>query len=84
MTDILDRIRNRVHDAPMTAEYLLDDAGDAIADLRLILSVALAKLDAVQDDGPEGEGWQSDELKSLIRRGHAALEQRPAQPKVDR
>lgn len=34
MTDIIDRIRNRIHDAPMPTEHLLDEAADEIERLR--------------------------------------------------
>ncbi len=36
MTDIVERIRNRIHDAPMPTEHLLDDAADEIERLRSI------------------------------------------------
>jgi hypothetical protein len=34
MTDIVDRLRNRVHDAPLPTERLLDEAADEIERLR--------------------------------------------------
>lgn len=38
MNDIVDRLRNRIHDAPMPTEHLLDEAADEIEDLRLAVS----------------------------------------------
>ena len=37
MTDIVERIRNRIHDAPMETERLLDEAAEEIELLRLEL-----------------------------------------------
>lgn len=31
--EVLERLRNRLHDAPMPSEYLMDDAADTIASL---------------------------------------------------
>ena len=37
MSDILDRLQNRIHDSHMDAERLMDDAYDEIERLRSIL-----------------------------------------------
>jgi hypothetical protein len=34
MMDIVERLRNRVHDAPMPSEHLLDEAADLIEEAR--------------------------------------------------
>lgn len=38
MDDIVERIRNRIHDAPMPTEHLLDEAADYIEQLRGVLN----------------------------------------------
>ena len=37
MTDIIARLRNRIHDSPIPAEHLMDDAADEIERLRAAL-----------------------------------------------
>jgi hypothetical protein len=39
--DIVERIRNRLNDAPLPTEYLLDEAADEIERLRADLGTAL-------------------------------------------
>lgn len=73
MMDIVERIRNRTHDAPMAIEFLLDDAAEEIERLRGLLTYAVAKLEDVWDDGPPGEGWQSSELSAWVNKCRAAL-----------
>jgi hypothetical protein len=47
MTDIVDRINNRIHDAPMPTEHLLDEAAEEITRLR----AALEKIACFDDLG---------------------------------
>jgi hypothetical protein len=44
MTDIIERIRSRPNDAPMSAERLLDEAANVIEGLRAALQHASAHL----------------------------------------
>jgi cobalamin biosynthesis protein CobT len=45
MTDIVERIRNRIHDSHMDAEHLMDEAADEIERLRGIIDKAFKNLD---------------------------------------
>jgi len=49
--DIVDRIRNRLNDAPMPTERLLDEAADRIAELEAAISDVVKVLD--------GSRWRS-------------------------
>jgi hypothetical protein len=50
-TSIVERIRSRVHDAPMPTEWLLDDAADEIERLRRALEqIAIVCTDNMDRD----------------------------------
>jgi hypothetical protein len=44
MSDIVERIRNRMHDAPMPTEHLLDEAADMIERLSAAVNIARSAL----------------------------------------
>jgi len=43
VTDIIARLRNRIHDSPIPAEHLMDDAADEIERLRAALGEIAAR-----------------------------------------
>ncbi len=57
------RLRAELAEARRDAEMLLE-----------LLSEALPRLEIVEDEGPYGESWQSDELEALCKAIRAAME----------
>jgi hypothetical protein len=59
---------------PLTTPTLLNEAADEIQLLQGLLAFAARKLEDVQDEGPEGEGWQSSELISWLNECRSAVD----------
>ena len=57
MTDIVERLRNRINDAPMPTERLLDEAADEIERLYGLIHDAFMAMCA-QRDNPDDEVFQ--------------------------
>lgn len=70
--DLLQRLRERA--ATLSANHaedtarLLREAAEALEDMQRMLAAALPALESHWDEGPSGEGWQSDALHALVTR----------------
>lgn len=49
MSDVVERIRNRINDAPMPTEHLLDEAADTITGLRAEVARMREALERIVD-----------------------------------
>lgn len=66
MSDIVNRLRNRIHDAPMPTERMLDEAADEIERLRTALKrIAAFKFDGEEDDADDADTCADIALAAL-------------------
>jgi hypothetical protein len=72
--DLVSRIRNRIHDAPMPTEHLLDEAEVEIERLKARLRWII---DVTRDDPPPGDGAGSDLGGSVRGAGGGAMSHWP-------
>jgi hypothetical protein len=54
-------------------EAFLDLMQSEIPSLKQVIADMLPYLSSVWDEGPEGEGWQSDKLRGVIARAEEAI-----------
>lgn len=68
--DLIGRLRNRINDAPLTAEYLLDECADAIEALEGALAELTEHYIVLANSGDAGN-WDPEKEASVIRARHA-------------
>jgi len=71
VTNIIDRIINRIHDAPMPTEHLLDDTAETIARLRSALLGMVDHYTQLVNSGDAGN-WDP-EKEPVVIAARAAL-----------
>lgn len=75
MSDIVERLENRVHDAPMPSEHLMDESAAEIRHLRAELAEARAKAfeeaaEAIEELDGFGEWWDAAQaIRAMIDKG---------------
>lgn len=74
MSDIVERIRNRINDAPMPTEHLLDEAADTLTALRTEVAQLRELLDIAVEDHDSSMG-RSNVPAHWSNRARAALTQ---------
>ncbi len=69
MMDLVERIRNRPHDAPMPTEYLLDDAADHIETLETaILTIIKSMNEYLPPTGGDKDKFISEVIGAVDNR----------------